>query len=217
MSRKRSGLLSGLIIGLIAALFCTAAVCAAILFSHLIPEAVMAAAEGRVFVIGLGVAAGLLLALVMMCARPRSLVLPPLAALYAAAATVLGLVVGTTAMVSNLTSIQQVGAGVFFSEFDLGRFAEALPHSFKNMLLVTVDVTWPFWTSAASAALLAFVLVALRVRRLRRLAARAAEPVQVVEEEPEVEYRAPFEPAQAPSGSSAGTGDLFTPRKPARD
>jgi hypothetical protein len=97
MSHKRSGLLSGLIIGLIAMLLGMAGVGAGILFAPMLPSSVYTFADGIPFVIGLPVVAGLLVGRAMTLIRPRARTLVPLAALYAAGASALGLIGGFAA------------------------------------------------------------------------------------------------------------------------
>ncbi|WP_223167501.1 hypothetical protein [Nonomuraea sp. SYSU D8015] len=196
-------MLRGLAIGLMAALICAAAVGAAVLFQNRLPSAVRMFGNGY----PLSVALSLVIALVVVVAmgRPRGLVLPVVAALYAGGAVAAGQIAGSSIMWSATSRGQ--GAPLEPADITLDALSGGLPQAL-SLYRAGLTESWPAWLSIAVAALAALLLLALRVARVRRAETAA-------EEQEAPEYRAPFEPAQRPAESSPG--DLFTPRKPARD
>ncbi|MFI6603099.1 hypothetical protein ACIBHX_43240 [Nonomuraea sp. NPDC050536] len=208
MSQRRSGLLSGLIVGLIASLVCASGVAAVVYVEDRLP-AVFKAWNGWPLGAGLAVVTGLIVGGLICLVRPRGLVLPPLAALYAAAAEAAGLLVGIAPHMVVYALDTSGTAGAPLRAPGLDEFMSGM-RSALSLFISPIDRSWPVWLLVAISALVAFVLVALRVRRLRRRD-RAQEPVEAPESE-EPEYRAPFEPAQAPTQQP--TADLFTPRNP---
>ncbi|GAA0920199.1 hypothetical protein [Nonomuraea longicatena] len=183
MSPPRSGLVRGLLVGFAAMILAGAA------FSSLHFLYVNVSLEVRWFAgnpavsmpIGGGLLIGLLLALTFWLLRPRSLLVPFVALLYAVGARVLG----------------HVGDGLAIS-IDMGFPAEVWPKHARLIVeylpkAVREDPT--FWPSVAAATVPVFLLTLIRALRLRsrdRAAALAATP----EEPPQPEYRDPFEPAQ---------------------
>jgi len=204
MSHKRSGLLAGLIVGFLAMLVGAAGIGAAFLFSPSLPRAVHEYAGGIPFVIGLGVAAALLVALGMTLARPRARTLPPMAALYATVGTAGGLIAGLATQEVPVTPAD-VRSPMTLPSFDTVTEAVAMA---AMLFQGPVEVSWPAWASAAASALVAYALVGLRVRRLRRRAA-AESVAREIETKEEPDYRAPFEPLQA-AKPATGSG-LFLP------
>ncbi len=210
MSHKRSGLLAGLIIGLIAMLLGMAGVGAGILFAPMLPSSVYTFAEGIPFVMALSIVAGLLVGRAMTLVRPRARTLVPLAALYGAGASALGLIGGFAAQEARFpaAAFPQVATAASYPGLTLDTFAAAVP-GVITFFLNPVELSWPLWASVAASALIALTLVARRVRRLRR--ADASVPARpTAKEEPEPEYRAPFEPLQAAKPTGAPPG-LFSP------
>lgn len=210
MSHKRSGLLPGLIIGLIAMLLGMAGVGAGILFAPLLPSIVYTFAHGIPYVVALSIVAGLLVGRAMTLVRPRARTLIPLAALYGAGASALGLIGGSAVQEASLPAAAfPAGArAASYPGLTLDTFMEALPRAIA-IFLAPVELSWPLWTSVAVSALLPLTLVARRVRRLRR--ADASVPARPpARKEPEPEYRAPFEPLQAAKPATAPP-NLFSP------
>lgn len=216
MSHKRSGLLWGLFTGLLAALVCAAGLGAAILFQQRLPSAVMTFGGGLPVSLGLSLLIAVMVALAIGAVRPRSLVLPPLAALYAGGAVAAGQITGKAVMDgAALRAPDRSGAGLRaeLGDVTLDNLNAGLGDAL-SLYRGTLTETWAAWLCIAVAALAAFALVTLRVARVRR-AQRAEEAAAQAEEDQEPEYRAPFEPAQQPAPKPAT--DLFTPRDPARD
>jgi hypothetical protein len=210
MSHKRSGLLPGLAVGLVAALICAAAVGAAVMFQNRLPINVRTFGNGYPLSVALSLLIALVVALSIGATRPRSALVPAVAALYAGGAVVAGQISGSSIMWGATTRGR--GLPIDPADITLDNFSGGL--SFALSLYRTrLTETWPAWLSIAVAALAALLLVTLRVARVRR-AERAEVPVEE-QESPEPDYRAPFEPAQSPPQQQ--TDDLFTPRKPARD
>ncbi|WP_336208963.1 hypothetical protein [Nonomuraea sp. LPB2021202275-12-8] len=212
MSHKRSGLLPGLMIGFLAMLLGTAGVGAGIFFTPWLPRSLHTFADGIPFVIGLSVVAGLLVVQAMVLVRPGARTLPPMAALYAGAATALGLTAGRAAQDARFPPVDQLpqGTAASYPGLTLDTFVEAVPAA-AALFRDPLEVSWLAWTSVAAAALVALTLVTLRVRRVRRLGAATTDPAKAVEEE-EPEYRAPFEPLQTSKPASRPTGSLFLPQ-----
>ncbi|TMR94678.1 hypothetical protein [Nonomuraea basaltis] len=212
MSHKRSGLLPGLLIGLVAALTCAAALGAAVLFQTRLPAAVTTFGNGHPLSLVLSLAIALLIALVIGAVRPRSITLIPVAALYAGGAVVAGQIAGSSMMIGATLRTPPAERGpADLSDITMDNFSAGLPHA-PSLYQDPLSETWPAWLYIAVAALAALALVTRRVLRIRRT--HRTEAAQE-EETQEPEYRAPFEPAQSPDQQPAG--DLFTPRKPARD
>lgn len=210
MSHKRSGLLPGLIIGLIAVLLGVAGVGAGVLFAPMLPSSVYPFAYGIPFVMGLSIVAGLLVGLAMTLVRPRARTLVPLASLYAAGASALGLIGGFAAQEARFpaAAFPQGTAAASYPGLTLDTFTAAVPGVIASFLK-PVELSWPIWASVAVSALTAPTLVALRIRRLRRVDASVpGRPAASEEQEPE--YRAPFEPLQA-AKPAAAPPDLFSP------
>jgi hypothetical protein len=202
MSQHRSGLVSGLIVGLLTAVVCAAGIGASSLYWERIPESVRTFGEGVPLLAALAFVAGVLIGWAIRLVRPRSLVLPPVSALYAAASALAGLII-TVAM----APVTLFGSGPAGSP-------PALSFPTVDALVRTAQIFWPAlyrsWhipTILAAAALPAFALVLMRVRRLRKAA--AAEPETTAAQDAEPEYRAPFEPLQAPKPATPPS--LFTP------
>ncbi|MEV0622218.1 hypothetical protein AB0I81_53495 [Nonomuraea sp. NPDC050404] len=214
MTHKRSGLLSGLVIGLPAALVGTAALGAAVLFEESLPEAVMSSGGGLSVLLGLSVLIALLVALAIGAVRPRSLLLPPIAALYAGGAVVAGQIAGTAVLVGAKRNTPSAEPGpavvgdITPANFNTGLQDALTPY--RDPLALA----WPDWAGVAVAAVAALALVTFRVVRVRRTQ-RIQEAAEEPKETREPEYRAPFEPAQQPTPKP--TADLFTPCKPAKD
>ncbi|NUR90496.1 MAG: hypothetical protein HOY71_41010, partial [Nonomuraea sp.] len=93
MSQRRSGLLAGLIVGFFAMLVGGTGVAAGVYYSDRLPD-VVSTADGVPLLGALAVLAGLVVALAVRAVRPRGLLLPPLAALYAGLAFGTGTLVG---------------------------------------------------------------------------------------------------------------------------
>ncbi|GAA3238695.1 hypothetical protein [Nonomuraea helvata] len=210
MSHKRSGLLPGLITGLIAALVCAAALGAAVLFQTRLPAAVTTFGNGHPLSLVSSLAIALIVVLAMGAVRPRSVILVPVAALYAGGAVAAGQIAGSSIMIGATLRTPAAERGpVDLADITLDNFSAGLPYA-PSLYRDPLSETWAAWLYIAVAALAALVLLTLRVARVRR-AQRALAADEVSAEEPE--YRAPFEPVQAPSQKP--TADLFTPRKPA--
>lgn len=214
MSHNRSGLLPGLIAGLVAALVCAAALGFAVLFQDRLPKAVATLGNGHALSVTLSLLIALLVALAVGAARPRSLVLPVVAALYAGAAVAGGQISGTSIVVGAALPMPASGAAAppKFGDITVTNAGEGLPYALA-VYREPLSQTWQMWLYIAVAAVAALLMVTLRVLRVRR-ADRTADAAEEVTE-PEQEYRAPFEPAQSPAQQPGP--DLFTPRKPARD
>ncbi|MEV4476012.1 hypothetical protein [Nonomuraea sp. NPDC049504] len=213
MSHKRSGLLSGLFIGLLAALVCAAGLGAAVLYQESLPEAVMSLGGGVPISLALSLLIALLVTLAMGAVRPRSLLLVPLAAVYAGGAVAAGQITGSSVLIGAGLRTPGERTPADLSDVSLPVFNQGLPYALR-VYREPLAETWPAWLYIAVAALAALVLLTLRVLRVRR-AQRAETPDQPEDSSGEPEYRAPFEPAQQPAPKP--TTDLFTPRKPARD
>ncbi|MFI6927612.1 hypothetical protein ACIBIZ_47305 [Nonomuraea spiralis] len=215
MSHKRSGLLPGLIAGLVATLVCAAGLGFAVLFQDRLPRAVATLGNGHALSVTLSLLIALLVALAVGAARPRNRALPVVAALYAAAAVAGGQISGASIMIGAARRAPASGthSSPRFGDITAANAGEGLPHALAVYREPPAQ-TWQMWLYIAVAAVAALLLVTLRVLRVRR--ADRAEPAAETTDEPEQEYRAPFEPAQAPA-QQAGGGDLFTPRKPAKD
>ncbi|MEU4574195.1 hypothetical protein ACBI99_44505 [Nonomuraea sp. ATR24] len=215
MSQHRSGLLSGLIIGFIAMLLCAAGVAAAFLYDgDLVPEAVRAFGDGVPLSAGIALVAGLLVGAAICLIRPRALVLPLVAALYAAGAVVAG-AIASTAAVPEYFAYTPASEPWKPPLLPLEDFLAALPDA-AALVWPQLYRSWQIPAVVAAAALPAFLLVLVRVLRLRRKAraAAAAEKPEKPEEGEEPEYRAPFEPLQAAKPATTPPS-LFTP--PDRD
>ncbi|MGN9840531.1 hypothetical protein ACTMTI_20635 [Nonomuraea sp. H19] len=209
MSHKRSGLLPGLVIGLVAALICAAALGAAVLFQGRLPVALTAFGNGVPLSLALSLAIALLISLSMGAVRPRSGILPPMAALYAGGAVVAGQIAGSSIMIGS--ALRGKGTPADLADITTDNVRAGLPQAL-SLYREPLTETWPAWLYIAMSALAALMLVTLRVARVRR-AQRTHAAEQAQEETQEPEYRAPFEPAQSPAHKPAG--DLFTPRNPA--
>jgi len=218
MSHKRSGLLPGLIAGLVAALVCAAALGLAVLFQDRLPKAVTTLGNGHALSAALSLLIALLVALAVGAARPRSLALPWVAALYAGAAVAGGQILGFSILLGApalRSGTVPPPASPQLGDITLTNLGGGLPLAL-SAYREPLSQTWQMWLYIAVAAVAALLMVTLRVLRVRR-ADRTAAAEGVAE--PEQEYRAPFEPAQSPVQSPAQqpAADLFTPRKPARD
>ncbi|MEO3804844.1 hypothetical protein [Nonomuraea sp. B1E8] len=214
MSHKRSGLLSGLIVGLLAGLVCAAGLGAAVLLQESLPGDITTFGNGLPLPLALSLVIALVVSFAMGSVRPRTFVLVPIATLYAGGAVAAGQIAGLAIMIGSAKRApgRQTPAGL--SDITLPSFTEGLPEALA-LYRDPLTETWPAWLYIAVAALAALVLVALRVTRVRRSQRVQEAQVEEAEEPREPEYRAPFEPAQAPVPKP--TTDLFTPRKPARD
>ncbi|TMR12975.1 hypothetical protein ETD86_31525 [Nonomuraea turkmeniaca] len=210
MSHKRSGLLPGLAIGLIAALICAAGLGAAVLFQTRLPYAVTAFGSGHPLSVALSLLIALLVTLAIGAVRPRSVTLIPVGALYAGGAVAAGQIAGSSIMTG--AAMHGKDAPADLSDITLTNASDGLSHAL-SLYGGPLTETWPVWLYIAVAALSALLLLTVRVSRIRR--AQRAEPAEDQEQQEEPEYRAPFEPAQAPAKQPAA--DLFTPRNPARD
>lgn len=213
MSQRRSGLLSGLIVGFIASLVCASGVAAAVYVEDRLP-ALLKAWNGWPLATGIALLAGVIIGLAMGAARPRSLLLPPLAALYAGAAEAVGLLVGIAPhSIPVILPLPLDASAPAAPALRLPRVDEIMDglRPALDSFLGPIRVSWPVWLVVALAAMAAFLVVSLRVRRVRR---RDQDPDETQDPE-EPEYRAPFEPAQAPTQQP--TADLFTPRKPTQN
>ncbi|MGP4101594.1 hypothetical protein [Nonomuraea sp. KM90] len=213
MSHKRSGLLSGLVVGLLAALVCAAGLGAAVLFQGSMPDAVMEFGGGLPISLALSLLIAVLVALAIGAVRPHSLVLLPVAALYAGGAVLAGQVTGSSVLIGTALRSPGGRAPGGMDDINLPNFNAGLPDAL-SLYRAPLAESWAAWLCIAVAAVAAFALVNLRVVRVRRAqGAQAAAPE--AEETQEPEYRAPFEPAQQPSPKPAA--DLFTPRKSTGD
>ncbi|WP_043628188.1 hypothetical protein [Nonomuraea candida] len=213
MSHKRSGLLAGLLTGLLAALVCAAGLGAAVLFQQSLPSAVMSFGGGLPLSLALSLLIAVMVALAIGVVRPRSLVLPPLAALYAGGAVAAGQVTGKAIMSGAGLDSPSAGRVAELGDVNLATFNAGLPEAL-SLYRAPLAETWAAWLYIAVAAVTALALVTLRVLRVRR-AQRAEAAAERAEEAPEPEYRAPFEPAQQPAPKPAA--DLFTPRTPSKN
>lgn len=202
MSQPKSGLIPGLIVGLFAMLLCAAGLAAAFMFEDRLP-AFTRYGEGAPMAFALCVVTGLVVGLAVRAVRPRSLLLPPLSALFAAGAVFAGVVVGFSLRARPVLNAHEGTAPVSTVDGLVRRLDSTAALFFEPL-----GQSWKAWVVVAVAALTAFVVVALRVRKVRR--ASVTEPP--VEQHAEPEYRAPFEPAQPTETRPAG--DLFTPRNP---
>ncbi|MEV0234908.1 hypothetical protein [Nonomuraea sp. NPDC050786] len=210
MSHKRSGLLPGLVTGLIAALVCAAALGAAVLFQTRLPAAVTTFGNGHPLSLVSSLAIALIVVLAIGAVRPRSVILVPVAALYAGGAVAAGQIAGSSIMIGATLRTPPAERGpADLADITLDNFSAGLPYA-PSLYRDPLSETWAAWLYIGVAALAALVLLTLRVTRVRR-AQRALAAGEASAEEPE--YRAPFEPAQAPTPKA--TADLFTPRKPA--
>ncbi|WP_113703954.1 hypothetical protein [Nonomuraea lactucae] len=217
MSQRRSGLLSGLVVGLIATPLTAAAYAAALFFGSRPPFDVRWLGDGLVLPIAVSLAAGLIVGFAVRAVRPRSLLLPLFAALYACAAVGLGTVAFHTASwISHGSPVETVGM-----------FLEILTNAALRVREM-LTLSWWIWLMGGVAALPAFVLPLVRALRQRRARpVRAAhrkgdrpepEPEQDQEKEHEQEYRAPFEPVQPAKPATTGaTVNPFAPREPGQD
>ncbi|MFG3438558.1 hypothetical protein ACGF0J_15040 [Nonomuraea sp. NPDC047897] len=203
MSQRRSGLLSGLVVGFIAMLLGAAAYAACGTFFYRLPyEARWFAGDpALVFPVVLSVAAGLIIGLAAWTVRARSLFLPMAALLYAVCARALGSVAGAVGL-----------------RWEQGVPAAALQEEATGAALAlwrTAQTSGQFWATVAAAGT-AFLLTLVRVLRMRRKTTAAENRAE--EEQPEPEYRDPFEPVQPPKPTStAAAAGLFTPRDPNQD
>ncbi|MEV1176970.1 hypothetical protein [Nonomuraea sp. NPDC049784] len=214
MSHKRSGLLPGLVAGLLAALVCAAALGAAVLFQTRLPVAVATFGNGHPLSLASSLAIALIISLAIGAVRPRSVVLVPVAALYAGGAVAAGQIVGSSIMIGATLRTPPAERGpADLADITLDNFSAGLPYA-SSLYRDPLSETWAAWLYIAVAALAALALLTLRVARVRR-AQRTLAAEETEKPEPEPEYRAPFEPAQAPAPKP--TTDLFTPRKPAKD
>ncbi|GAA3605148.1 hypothetical protein GCM10022419_107430 [Nonomuraea rosea] len=212
MSHKRSGLLPGLLTGLLTALICAAALGAAVLFQERMPSGVTTFGNGFPLSLALSLAIALLVAFAMGAVRPRSVVLLPFSALYAGGAVAAGQVAGKSIMIGALAAAPTERGPADLADVTLDNFLAGLP-SAPSLYRGSPAETWAAWLYVGVAALAALALLTLRVIRVRR--AQRAELTEAAEESQEPEYRAPFEPAQAPAQQP--TTDLFAPRKPAKE
>ncbi|MBB6348497.1 hypothetical protein FHU36_005042 [Nonomuraea muscovyensis] len=204
MSQRRSGLLSGLIAGFIAMLLGAASYAAVeTFFYRLSYEARWFGGDPAVvFPAALSFLAGLIIGLAAWTVRARNLFLPMAALLYAVGARTLGSVAGAVGL-----------------RWEQGFPATALQEEASRAALALWSVaqtSWQFWATVGAAAVPAFLLTLLRVLRMRRKA--AAAETRAEEDQPEPEYRDPFEPVQPPKPTStAAAVSLFTPRDPDKD
>lgn len=207
MSQRRSGLPSGLVVGFIAMLLGAAAYAAGGIFFHRLPyEARWPGDPALVFPAALSFVAGLIIGLAAWTLRARSLFLPMAALLYAAGARALGSVAGAVGL------RWEQGLPVTALQEEATRAGLALWSA--------AQTSWQFWATVGAAAVPAFLLTLLRVLRMRRrtTAAETRTADQAAEEQPEPEYRDPFEPLQPPKPTStAAAASLFTPRDPDKD
>ncbi|NUP64978.1 MAG: hypothetical protein HOW71_22745 [Nonomuraea sp.] len=221
MSHNRSGLLPGLVAGLVAALICAAGLGFAVLFQDRLPKAVVTLGNGHALSVALSLLIALLVALAAGAARPRSRVLPVVAALYAGAAVAGGQILGASILIgapalraSAATTPPPASTSPALGDITITNVSEGLPFALA-VYREPLAQTWQVWLYIAVAAVAALLLVTLRVLRVRRADRTTAAATEVQGTEAEQEYRAPFEPAQSPAQPPAP--DLFTPRKPARD
>jgi hypothetical protein len=113
-----------------------------------------------------------------------------------------GLVVGFIAML--------LGAAAYAA---CGTFFYRLPYE-ARWFAGDPALVFPVVLSAAAGT--AFLLTLVRVLRMRRKTTAAENRAE--EEQPEPEYRDPFEPVQPPKPTStAAAAGLFTPRDPNQD
>ncbi|MEO3870691.1 hypothetical protein ABGB18_17925 [Nonomuraea sp. B12E4] len=191
---------------MLAALICAAALGAAVLFQDRLPGAATSFGNGLPLSLALSLVIALVIAFAMGAVRPRSIVLPPLSALYAGGAVIAGQIAGSSIMTGTaLRTPPTQRAPAELTDVTVPNFTEGLPTALSRYQAPLTE-TWAAWLYIAVAALAALVLLTLRVARVRRTQSPPADP-----EPPDPEYRAPFEPAQPPKT------DLFTPRRPARD
>lgn len=214
MSHPKSGLLRGLVTGLVVGLPLGAA--GLVGFAHFawpaLPDNVVHVGGRLPLQCALALLTALLVAVPMLLVRPRSLALPWAAACYGAGALALGLIVVEAATPLVL------GGGR--APLDFGLLRTRTPEAARE-LWPTITSNWQDQIAFGIAALVPLLLVLLRALRLRAKARAAVADTTTgtaAEAAPagqEPEYRAPFEPAQAPVQQP--TADLFTPRRPAGD
>ncbi|MFC4010269.1 hypothetical protein ACFOY2_23785 [Nonomuraea purpurea] len=216
MSHNRSGLLAGLITGLLAALICAAALGVAILFQLRMPAAITTFGNGFPLLLAVSLAMAALVSFAISVVRPRSFVLIPVAAIYAGGAVMAGQILGISIMKGvGLRTPPGEESPADLTVVTLDNFLTGLPYA-PSLYQDVLAKTWTTWLCIAVATLAALILVTLRVLRVRRRQRAAAEAAQAEEKQAkEPEYRAPFEPAQAPTPKP--TTDLFTPRNPTGD
>ncbi|MEW1845495.1 hypothetical protein AB0392_46755 [Nonomuraea angiospora] len=213
MSHKRSGLLPGLIVGVLSALVSAALLGAAVLFQTRLPAAVTAFGNGHPLSLASSLVVALIVALAMGAVRPRSILLIPVAALYAGGAMAAGQIAGSSIMIGSTLRTPPAERGpADLSDITLDNFSAGLPYA-PALYRDPLSVSWAAWLYIAVAALAALLLLTLRVVRVRR--AQRAQEAEAEAESSEPEYRAPFEPAQAPTPKP--TTDLFTPRNQTKD
>ncbi|MFI6503406.1 hypothetical protein [Nonomuraea typhae] len=208
MSQPRSGLIRGLVIGFIAMPVAGAAYTAAWYgFWRLSYDIRWLAGDPKV---SYPYAGGLIIALVVgltfWLIRSRSLIVPLVAALYAAGARIIASV-ATSVLLS-----WQIGYPLDVLDEHLTETLTSLPTVFRENTV--------FWGSVATAVIPVFLLTLLRAVRLRRRAGlgRETPPVPAGTEaagerdpfEPAQpsEQRGAFEPLQAPAPRAGG--DMFT-------
>ncbi|WP_344873750.1 hypothetical protein [Nonomuraea antimicrobica] len=200
--------------GLLAGLVCAAGLGAAVLFQQSLPSAMMDFGGGVPISLALSLLIAALVALAIGAVRPSSLLLLPVAALYAGGAVMAGQITGSAVMIGAALRTPSANRVAGLSDVTWPTFTSGLRDALA-LYGAPLSESWAAWLFIAVAALGAFLLVAFRVVRVRR--ARRAEEAAAAEAEEtrEPEYRAPFEPAQQPVPKP--TADLFTPRNPARD
>ncbi|MFI6909319.1 hypothetical protein ACIBKY_49210 [Nonomuraea sp. NPDC050394] len=221
-----------LIFGFLAMAVSATALACAKLFGDRLPAAITQTADGLPWSTAQALLPGLVVGLTLRIGRPRSLLLPFLALLYAGAAMTLGLIIGS-APAAYALSTTGAAEQVITLDTILGGFRQA-----AMAYVEPIQHSWPYWTLTTIPALLAFAAVAFKVRQTRETTpattpnapgtpdhGSSPDPIQAPEQrgafEPvqPPEKRGAFDPAQSPEKRGAfdpvqpprPTGSPFTP------
>ncbi|MEV4898199.1 hypothetical protein AB0K48_53600 [Nonomuraea sp. NPDC055795] len=203
-----------LIFGFLAMAVSATALACARLFGDRLPAAITQAADGLPWSTAQALLPGLVVGLTLRIGRPRSLLVPFLALLYAGAAMTLGLIIGS-APAAYTRSTAPAAEHVITLDTILGGFRQA-----AMAYAEPIQHSWPYWTLTTIPALLAFALVTFKVRRTRGTTPATTpdtpgtpdrggslDPVQPPEQ------RGAFEPVQPPE--KRGAFDPVQPPRPA--
>ncbi|MFD9945593.1 hypothetical protein ACFWYW_46200 [Nonomuraea sp. NPDC059023] len=200
-----------LILGFLAMAVSATALACARLFGDRLPAAITQTADGLPWSTAQALLPGLVVGLTLRIGRPRSLLVPFLALLYAGAAMTLALIIGS-APTAYALSTTPAAQHVITLDAILGGFQQA-----ATAYADPIQRSWPYWTLTTIPALIAFALVTFKVRRIRRTTPATTntpgapdhdsslDPVQPPEQ------RGAFEPVQPPEKRGA-----FDPVQPPR-
>ncbi|MFE0155436.1 hypothetical protein ACFWY5_50440 [Nonomuraea sp. NPDC059007] len=200
-----------LILGFLAMAVSATALACARLFGDRLPAAITQTADGLPWSTAQALLPGLVVGLTLRIGRPRSLLVPLLALLYAGAAMTLGLIIGS-APTAYALSTTPAAQHVITLDAILGGFQQA-----AMAYAEPIQRSWPYWTLTTIPALIAFALATFKVRRIRRTTPATTNTPGTPDHDSSLdpvqrpEQRGAFEPVQPPEKRGA-----FDPVQPPR-